>query len=574
MDKEFIDFLKEKISILDVVSNKVRMRRTGRDLFGLCPFHREKTPSFKVDTRLGLYHCFGCGAHGDLINFVMETEKIGFTEAVEHLAETHGIPIPHREKEDPHKPIYAAMAEMQSWFSKCLLGAAGEMARQYLESRKISSESLEKFQLGYAASDTELVDYLRKKGFSRDILLRTGVFNRSKYGDQLLNRYNSRLVFPIWDGIGRCVGFGGRILGKSTVAKYINSPETEIFLKSHLLYGYHLAKRGKTREIILVEGYLDVVSLHQAGFDGAVAPLGTSVGEIQVDLCWRVCDNPVISLDGDGAGLTASYRWIDKILPILRPGKSFRFAKLPEESDPASLMADGRLSALEDAIRNAIPLSDWLWEGAFLLYPSETPEQKAAIMKMLRDKLGTIPDASVKRLYIQDVRRRERELYGQKITGGLGKTNIRPVVAVREKLEKIFIVIVLDHPYIMDRIVEHFVKIEFRDFSLRKLRERILGHYEEYVVTNDSRRYSAEMAKLKADMKDTELPVEAMAPEADYEEAVAGWMRLWDRYNMDPLILEDLQMASSSLKSTFSEDDWQRLKALKKEAILNRSKMR
>ncbi|MDR0678124.1 MAG: DNA primase, partial [Holosporaceae bacterium] len=301
MNREFIEFLKSQIPIIDVVSSRIRIRKRGHDWFGLCPFHQEKTGSFKVDPIKGFYHCFGCGVHGDVIKFVQDFDKISFSEAIEYLAHQYGILLPSKEKAfiDPHKPIYDAMAEMKNWFAKQLNESAGKTALKYLESIKISRASMEKFQLGFAPDNQELFQHLRGRGFSDDILLKTGVFNRSKYNHDMINRYRGRLIFPILVGSGKCVGFGGRILQEENVAKYINSPETEIFTKSDHLYGYFFAKRGKTREIILVEGYLDVISMHQAGFDGTVAPLGTSISERQINLCWNVCNNPIISLDGD-----------------------------------------------------------------------------------------------------------------------------------------------------------------------------------------------------------------------------------------------------------------------------------
>jgi DNA primase len=574
MDKEFIDFLKSKISILDVVSAKVRLRRSGRDWFGLCPFHKEKTGSFKVDPQLGYYYCFGCGAHGDIISFVKDLEKIDFREAVEQLAVTHGIPLPlQRGKtvEDPAKFIFAAMREIQNWFAGQLKESGGAIAKKYLESRKISAESVEKFHLGYATVGDGLVKHLREKGFSNDILLKTGVFSKSSYGSELINRYSARLIFPIHDVMGRCVGFGGRALEKTNGAKYINSPETEIFVKSNQLYGHSLAKRRKSQEIIVAEGYLDVISLHQAEFDGAIAPLGTSLSETQISMCWRICDNPVICLDGDSAGLKASYRWTDRILSALQPGKSFKFAKLPQGCDPDSLITSGQASVIEAAVKSALPLSDWLWEGAFLLHPSETPEQKAAIIRLLMDKTEIIRDISIKKLYIQDIKRRERELYRQKWVKAGKKSYIRPAISVRKKLEKIFIVTIINHPYIMDKVVENFVKIEFEDFHMRELKKRILGCYNEYLVNNDSAEYFAAMKGMEMDTNDVTLHAGFARSNVSDKEAAEGWLKLWDRYNMDPLIMADLQTASSNLKSTFSENDWQRLKALKREVIQNRS---
>ncbi|MDR0632288.1 MAG: DNA primase [Holosporaceae bacterium] len=572
MNREFIEFLKSKISIVDIVSSRIRLRRAGKDWFGLCPFHREKTGSLKVDADRGYYYCFGCGAHGDAISFVQNFDKISFSEAVENIANSHGIPSPYKEKvfADPNKPIYDAMTEMKNWFIKQLNEPMGKNAKKYLASRKISQESMEKFQLGFAPNNHELFKHLRQQGIPDDVLLKTGAYNRSKYRNEMVNRYNGRLIFPIIDSVGKCIGFGGRILGKEDTAKYINSPETELFIKSDHLYGYFLAKRGKTREIILTEGYLDVISMHQAGFDGTVAPLGTSISETQINMCWNVCDNPVVALDGDSAGIKASYRWIDKMLSLIRAGQSFKFAKLPQGSDPDQLIADDHADVIKNAVSSASPLSDWMWEGAFLLYPSETPEQKAAIVKMLMSKAETISDVAIKRLYVQAIKQKERDLYYRKSKTPTRKENIRPVVSVREKLEKIFIVTITNHPYIIDKIIESFTKLEPMNSQMQRLKSKILDCYEDY-RNGETEKYVAAISSLKKEMemeiKDAELHARFSGENSTDDEAVEGLAKLMDKYLAEPIVAADLQTATSSLKSTFSESDWQRLKALKQEII-------
>ncbi|MCR5225089.1 MAG: DNA primase [Alphaproteobacteria bacterium] len=578
MNKEFIDFLKEKISIYDVISTRVRLRKSGKDWFGLCPFHKEKTGSFKVDADAGYYYCFGCGAHGDAITFLQEFEHISFPEAVEQLANRYGIPLPenkeHRALVDPNKQVYEALGEIKSWFAKQLHEKTGHVATEYLKARKISDKSIEEFQLGYALNNNMLQDYLKKKGFSSEVLLKTGVFNKSRYGNELINRYNSRLIFPIFDIANRCVGFGGRIIEKSDVAKYINSPETSVFTKSHHLYGYSVAKKKRASEIILTEGYLDVISMHQAGFDGAVAPLGTSISETQIGMCWKMCNTPVISLDGDIAGIKASYRWIDKILLVLQPGKSFKFAKLPQGTDPDILISEGKVDVIKEAVANAQPLSDWLWNGAFELYSSETPEQKAAIIKTLSEKISTIKDESVRKLYSKMLKQKERDLYYSKKKSDIKFENIRPVISSRKKIEKIFVVTILNHPYIIDSIWENLVSANFEDFELRELKNQIVDIYEENKDSLEN--YVAKIKQIreeKADLsEDVKLHAVFTNTETSDDEALKRWLELWERYSTAPSVTLDLQNAASSLKSSFSETDWQRLKALKKEAILNQRK--
>ncbi|MDR2794534.1 MAG: DNA primase [Holosporaceae bacterium] len=579
MQKDFLDSLKNKASILDVISRRVRLTRSGKDWFGLCPFHSEKTASFKVNPDSGLYYCFGCGAHGDVIDFVMEFEKITFTEATEYIANMYGIPIPKKNDSyaDPNLRIYLALEAIKKCFISQLQQEIGENARKYLASRKISDKSIEKFQLGFAADSKKLLLHLKKEGFSTDELLKTGVFFKSQYKNELANRFDGRLMFPIADSAGRCVGFGGRIITKIDAAKYINSPESDVFIKSEHLYGYSIAKHNKSENIILTEGYMDVIAMHQAGLGGAVAPLGTSISETQMRMCWKISDTPIIALDGDVAGIKASYRWIDKILPVIAPGKSFNFARLPPEADPDSLIFHDQAETLASAIKNAVPLSVWLWEGAFLMYPSETPEQKASIIRTVLEKADLIRDTSVKNLYIADIKNREKSLYRQKFVPKQNVINIIPQVAAKEKIEKILIVTLLNHPYIIDKVVEHLVKLELNNSDMHNLKNIILDYYDMCYLKNEHKQYAelvSALAQKLDDIKTVELHAPFSNKNAGDDEAIKGWYNACNRHSSDPALKVDLQNAATRLESTFSYDDWKRLKALKKETLLGDIKKR
>ena len=580
MQKDFIDFLKERASALDIVPKYVKLIKKGKDWFGRCPFHSEKTGSFKVDANLGLYYCFGCGAHGDMINFVMEMEKLSFAEAVKHIADMYGIQVPEdretfRSEDDIKNKMYAVMEIAKEFFVHQLNSDFGREAKEYLKNRNISDESILKFQLGFASNEEKLVDQLKKNGFSEEIIIKTGLFFKNQYKSGLISKFSGRITFPIIDYKGKCVGFGGRIIKKIDAAKYINSPETEIFIKNHQLYGYSLARKSKSREIILVEGYLDVIAMHQAGFDATVAPLGTAISETQINMCWRVCDNPIICLDGDSAGVKASFRWLDKILPVLIPGKSFRFARLPQDSDPDSLILNDQCDIISSSLNNALFLSDWMWEGAFLLYPSETPEQKAAIIKMLKEKTGQIKDGSIQRLYIQYMKQNENELYrykGKTFKPKIGEL-IRPATSVKEKIEKILVVTIINHPYIIDRVIEDFTKLEFASSAMIKLKEEILRIYDAYHMAGKVEEGNRVISELEKNISDIEKDIEIHAKfagknESSEDKILSGWNSFFEKYLSVPMITEDLHKASISLQSTFSESDWQRLKALKNSTLL------
>ena len=580
MQKDFIDFLKGRASALDIVPKYVKLTKKGKDWFGRCPFHSEKTGSFKVDADLGLYYCFGCGAHGDMINFVMEMEKLSFAEAVKHIADMYGIQVPEdretfRPEDDIKNKMYAVMEIAKEFFVHQLNSDFGREAKEYLKNRNISDESISKFQLGFAFNEEKLVDQLKKNGFSEEIIIKTGLFFKKQYKNELNSKFSGRITFPIIDYKGKCVGFGGRIIKKIDAAKYINSPETEIFVKNHQLYGYPLARKSKSREIILVEGYLDVIAMHQAGFDATVAPLGTAISETQINMCWRVCDNPIICLDGDSAGVKASFRWLDKILPVLIPGKSFKFARLPQDSDPDSLILNDQREIISSSLNNALSLSDWMWEGAFLLYPSETPEQKAAIIKMLKEKTEQIKDGSIQRLYIQYMKQKENELYrykGKTFKPKIGEL-IRPATPVKEKIEKILVVTIINHPYIIDRVIEDFTKLEFTSSAMIKLKEEILRIYDVYHMAGKVEEGNRVISELEKDISDVEKDIEIHAKfvgknESSEDKILSGWNSFFEKYLSVPMITEDLHKASISLQSTFSESDWQRLKALKNSTLL------
>lgn len=577
MQKDFIDFLKESISIADVVSRKVKLKRVGHDLFGVCPFHNEKTGSLKVDPEKGLYYCFGCGAHGDIFTFIMESERLDFKGAVEFLANAYGFKIPKSAIAlDKNHEVYKVIDIIKRWFIDALNSSKGRTAREYLDSRFISTESIKIFELGYCPEGRELQNYLFKLGFSEDILLKTGVFFKSE-GKPIYNRYYKRLIFPILDIRGRCVGFGGRVLNaQEGAAKYINSPESDVYVKNENLYGYHIAKNSSLKEIMIVEGYLDVISLHQAGFTGAVAPLGTAISPSQIEMSWRVCDVPYIALDGDLAGKKASYRWLEKILPLLRAGKTFKFVHFADGQDPDEMIKSGKNEEIRALMNNALHLVDWLWEGALEFNAFDTPEEKANIIKMLLEKIDTIKDDVVKKFYVYEIKERQKLFYKRAF-----RNQKSPILSLMEpaqkKREKFLVAILLNHPYIVINVIEKLVGLDFSDPKIKNLQELIIGAYNNYYVQMDKEGYNNEIEKIKSttvDIFDNAVFKISFASENVSDEiAEKAWLTVLDEYSRTLSSKEDLQAAVISLKSTFSHNDWQRFKALKKEFLLRQKKI-
>jgi DNA primase len=410
-----LEEFKARLPLAEVVGRYVRLTKAGREHRGLCPFHKEKTPSFHVVGEKGFYHCFGCGAHGTAIDFVMAAEGLDFAGALERLAEITGVPAPRKRSEasarqaDANERLYAACSAASAWFARQLGdergggGGPGADARAYLERRGVDRALARAFGLGYAPDDRQaLKRAMLEQGFAEAELVAAGLIavpedeggrggGRASY-----DRFRHRVMFPIADERGRVVGFGGRALGEAR-AKYLNTPETALFRKGELLYNYHRAAPAarERREIVLAEGYMDVIALHRAGVPHATAPLGTAVTEPQLRLLWRHADAPLVCLDGDRAGLAAALRAAERALPLMPAGKSLRFALLPEGEDPDSYVARHGAAAMAEVLGRAHSLSQLLWrletQGGRRF---DTPEAQAALRRRLREfaRLAADPD--------------------------------------------------------------------------------------------------------------------------------------------------------------------------------------
>ena len=371
----FLDELRTRTSLSQVVGRKVmwdnRKSNQGKgDMWAPCPFHHEKTASFHVDDRKGYYYCFGCHAKGDAISFVRETENVDFMEAVKILAQEAGMTVPERDpqaqqKADRRTELIEVMEMAVRHFRMSLSTGAGAAAREYLVGRGLKEDALERFEIGFAPDGWQgLWDHLTGKGVEPQKILDCGLAKASQRGGKPYDTFRNRIMFPIRDVRGRCIAFGGRAMDPDDNAKYLNSPETELFDKSHTLYNHAPAREaaGKGKPLIVAEGYMDVIALSEAGFEAAVAPLGTAVTEHQLQLLWRIADEPIVALDGDTAGLRAAYRVIDLALPLLEAGKSLRFALMPEGQDPDDLLRREGAGAVQGVLDAAMPMVTLLWQ--------------------------------------------------------------------------------------------------------------------------------------------------------------------------------------------------------------------
>ncbi len=428
----FLDEIRSRVSLADLVGRRVKLVRRGREFAGLCPFHNERTPSFTVVEDKGFYHCFGCGAHGDAIGFTMKTENLPFPEAVEKLAGEAGLTLPERDaraEAEAHqtKSLHEANEAAAEWFTAQLAAPHGRTGLDYLRRRGLSGESIARFRLGYAPDTRDaLKRALMAKGIAEGLLLEAGLVAKPDDERATYDRFRGRVMYPITDRRGRVIAFGGRVIGDGQ-PKYLNSPETPIFQKGRVLYALREARAAMEggAELIVVEGYMDVIALHQAGFDGAVAPLGTALTETHIEELWRLKPEPLLCFDGDEAGRRAAVRAAERVLPLLRPGHSLRFAFLPEGEDPDSLIREAGAAALSATLTQALPLVEWLWQIETGGRKLDTPERRAGLRKSLRDRAAVIAERSVQSLYLAEFESRVRRLFRPERETGFRNANER-----------------------------------------------------------------------------------------------------------------------------------------------------
>ncbi|MDR6870061.1 DNA primase [Bosea sp. BE125] len=414
-----LEEIKARLPVSAVVGKRVRLAKSGREWKGLSPFNAEKTPSFFVNDQKGSFFDFSSGKNGDIFKFVMETEGLSFPEAVEKLASEAGVTLPKitheaQVQEEKRKGLHEVVELAARFFEAELMGDRGSGARRYLSGRGLEGEARKLFRIGYGPPDRfALRDHLAAKGVDAALMMETGLL---VHGDEIAvpyDRFRDRIMFPIHDARGRVIAFGGRAMSAEVSAKYLNSPETPLFHKGSLLFNHHNARKGAhdTGQVIVVEGYVDVIAMTLAGFPQTVAPLGTALTEDQLGLLWRMADEPVICLDGDKAGRKAASRAIDLALPMLEPGKSLAFATLPDGQDPDDLARSGGKMAVAEVLQAARPLVDMLWTREVEAGPLDTPERRAAFERRLKEPLGQIKDEATRRHYRREMDERLAQLF-------------------------------------------------------------------------------------------------------------------------------------------------------------------
>jgi DNA primase len=536
---DFLDELRTRVSITDLVGRRVSWDRAKsnprrKDYWACCPFHSEKSPSFHVDETKGFYHCFGCGAHGDIISFVKDMDNLSFIEAIERLAGDAGMRLPERTPEmraqaEARAGLIEIMEMATVFFEKILMQTSGEKARNYLDGRNLSPKVWETFRLGYAPGHgSALSDHLVNQNITGDQLVEAGLSIKSDRGG-LRDRFRDRIIFPIQNAQGKVIAFGGRALSSDAQAKYLNSPETPLFHKGRTLYNIGRARTAAAAlsrsdnvhqmpGVVVCEGYMDVIALYVAGITQSVAPLGTAMTEEQILLTWKMSAEPVLCFDGDEAGIKAAERAMDRALPLLKPGHSLAFAVLPTGYDPDDLIQKNGTEAMRAVLKKSVPLIEFLWQREIGFGPFDTPEKRAQLEERLYAAANQIRDDKVQRFYRQalkdklyqhfNTRRptaspmRTKQQYGgqygnaargsfgnqrsqgvsaalkkstlaqaSRLSGGLGVTREIDLYAERER---VLVATILRFPELLDAHTESFADMPLDRPELDKLRCEIL----------------------------------------------------------------------------------------------------
>lgn len=596
LPSSFLDELKARVSLAEVIGRRVKLIRRGREHIGLCPFHNEKTPSFSVVEDKGFYYCFGCGAKGSAIDFVMNTEGLSFPEAVERLAVDAGMEVPRatpedQEREQRRRTLYDVVEAAAEWFESQLSSVAGQGARDYIHGRGIDPDTVGRFRLGFAP---ERRDGLKTALLAREIseaqLVEAGLLIVPEDGGDSYDRFRQRLIFPITDRRGRVVAFGGRALGEQK-AKYLNSPETPLFHKGALLYNLARAREvaRKSGTVVAVEGYMDVIALDQAGISHALAPLGTALTEEQMAEMWKLAPEPVLCFDGDAAGERAAFRAADRALPVLSPGHSLRFIDLPPGEDPDTLVRGQGAEVFSRLIEDSRPLADILWDSLARGRDVTTPERRAGFRQDLRALVKRIADGTVRGYYGDHFKNRLEQAFGgenRQFSGqnsgnatvtrlkgygnrlsrrhGLGQGDAAPA----RQREKVLIAALLNHPELVQEVFEEVSDLKIDSAELDNVRKAIIKRATfgapldlDGLNTDFSGSATARVIEELTGPGTAKLDPFAR-PEMPLAQVIEDWTSVFRLHQLGNLS-QDLAMAEQAFGDQSTDENWQRLVAIK-----------
>ena len=617
MSDDFINELRRKARIEEIVGARLEYDRAKSnprkgDFWACCPFHGEKTPSFHVLADRQSYHCFGCGAHGDVFSFIMEYEKIPFFEAAKRIAGEVGVEVPERSPEaaqraERRKTLYDVMDMAAAYYRNQLRSPEAQAARDYLRGRDLDEAVWAQFGLGLAPNKPDaLLKYLEGEGVERRLIIEAGLLGGTDPGETPRDFFRNRIMFPVRDPEGRIVTFGGRALSPNARAKYLNGRATPLFDKSRVLYNLDKA-RPLIREagtVIAAEGYMDVIALTRAGFPHAVAPMGTALTEEHLETLWRLVPEPMISFDGDEAGRRAARKVLELALPMLKTGHSLKFVMLPQGQDPDDLLRSGGRAAVRGVLEKAIPLAEMIWRTAKMTTTLDTPEGRAAMDAELERLTGLIEEQRSRFHFQQSLKDRFREAtQGPKWTpkqGGGGNRPASIVTGASDKLkrsalaqggnraksgslnplkqggsplggrhrERLLLYVLINHPEVLERHVEEFAACEIRDPELKTLktalfeavssapgldREGLKGHLNARGIGDIADRLAAQDVLKCLAFAREDAPIE-MAEE--------HWLEVLARHNLAAALLQDLQEAEHALANDATEENLNRLRTV------------
>lgn len=492
--QKFLDELRSKVSIVDVVSQKVKLTRKGREHLGLCPFHNEKTPSFTVNEAKGFYHCFGCGAHGDIVKFEMEANNLPFMDTLEKLSRKAGVSTPKFSKDnsaeqEKKKSLYEIMELAAAFYEKNLYLPIGSKGLEYFYNRGLDDELIKKFRLGYAPNNNGLKAYLNSKGISEHDMSELGLIATPETQGHIAHDFfRDRIMIPIRDKKGQVIAFGGRIMGDGQ-PKYLNSPETPVFNKRKMLYNINFARDEgyKSRNFIICEGYMDVIALDKFGFSYSAAPMGTALTEDQIMEAWKIVPEPILCFDGDNAGQKAALRSVERALPILKAGYSLKFMFLPDKMDPDEFLKAKGKDEFLNLMQQTTPLMQLLWDKNTKDKPASTPEQKALIEKTIMEEVAKITDEKVRSYYMQEMKKRIYETYGAgtlKIYTSKNRPHYQKNVSnIKPPLADIDIRFILAGMIIYPELIEDFeeklLMFNISNFSLFNMLQKAIDIFHE-----------------------------------------------------------------------------------------------
>jgi DNA primase len=624
---QFLDELKARLPVSEVVGRRVKLQRSGRELKGLSPFNKEKTPSFFVNDQKEAWFDFSSGKNGSIFDFVMLTEGVTFPEAVEQLAQMAGVALPkvsHEEqvRDQRRKTLYDVMDLAAKFFETTLASRVGAKARGYLADRALDPATQIKFRLGYATSERfALKEHLGSHGIPVEDMIEAGLLIAGGDIPVPFDRFRDRVMFPIADIRGRIIAFGGRAMEKDAPAKYLNSPETPLFHKGGTLYNIAAARQAAHdgAPIVVVEGYVDVIAMVTAGYAATVAPLGTALTEDQLALLWKMADEPVLCFDGDGAGMRAAFRAVELAMPRLKPGKSLKFALLPQGQDPDDLVRSAGREAVVEVIDASRPLAQMLWARETEGHTFDTPERRAALEARINEVTTGIADEAVRKYYRQDFQERLRAFFApaqgsrgnfpqrgqpreawreRPKEGGKGPwqrngapnrpevgSHNTPYVVVSQQLassplhrgartsvplrEALILQAALNYPWLLHDHLEELASLEFRNTDAERLKGALID-IAAHAAAAEPETIRAELAARhlsevmdRVESAITTASVWGSRPDAAPDDVLVTWQQLVALHRQWHSLTKELKDAEQALGQDASEANYLRLRDVK-----------